>query len=292
MEYLLEVRMNKSFFTNLVCYFLIFSLLLTSCSPQLASNKKIEKEKLLSESSRLINQCYSDVRAIMIKEGEYSEEEFNSHGILDGEELTRNLYQEENGKELLELLCLSQNAEDVDEVLSKAKGFLDKDQYNELENKSREVEKKFKEEGKRIARGLNPGEKEQFYKDLRSVTVKSIVLLTAAIVYACIPKVMFWGKVSAASAVSIAAGVVASTLITILEWSDKDLQQDSEAFKNWLDNVTSEPIAAWALAQGVINTQSAISTNYVTGALVLFVFAIYHITDGTKKLLKEYNWRV
>lgn len=284
--------MKNKRLTKALVWILIVTIFLSSCTPQLSSTVEISKEKLMSESTRLINECYDDVRTILIDEGEYTTEDFVSHGIADGETLVRAVAKEENGDELLELVCLSDNAQDVDSVLAVAKKFISHDEYKELEKKSQEIEQYFSTEGEKIARSLNPKEKEKFYKDLRSVTVKSVVLLTAAIVYACIPKVMFWGKISAASAVSIAAGVVASTLITIIEWSDKDLQQDQEAFKKWLDNVTEEPVAAWALAQGVINTQAAISTNYVTGALVLFVFSIYHISDGTKKLLKEYNWRV
>lgn len=284
--------MKNKRLTKALVWVLIVTIFLSSCTPQLSSTVEISKEKLMSESTRLINECYDDVRTILIDEGEYTTEDFVSHGIADGETLVRAVAKEENGDELLELVCLSDNAQDVDSVLAVAKKFISHDEYKELEKKSQEIEQYFSTEGEKIARSLNPKEKEKFYKDLRSVTVKSVVLLTAAIVYACIPKVMFWGKISAASAVSIAAGVVASTLITIIEWSDKDLQQDQEAFKKWLDNVTEEPVAAWALAQGVINTQAAISTNYVTGALVLFVFSIYHISDGTKKLLKEYNWRV
>ena len=284
--------MKNKRLTKALVWILIVTIFLSSCTPQLSSTVEISKEKLMSESTRLINECYDDVRTILIDEGEYTTEDFVSHGIADGETLVRAVAKEENGDELLELVCLSDNAQDVDSVLAVATKFISHDEYKELEKKSQEIEQYFSTEGEKIARSLNPKEKEKFYKDLRSVTVKSVVLLTAAIVYACIPKVMFWGKISAASAVSIAAGVVASTLITIIEWSDKDLQQDQEAFKKWLDNVTEEPVAAWALAQGVINTQAAISTNYVTGALVLFVFSIYHISDGTKKLLKEYNWRV
>lgn len=284
--------MKNKRLTKALVWVLIVTIFLSSCTPQLSSTVEISKEKLMNESTRLINECYDDVRTILIDEGEYTTEDFVSHGIADGETLVRAVAKEENGDELLELVCLSDNAQDVDSVLAVAKKFISHDEYKELEKKSQEIEQYFSTEGEKIARSLNPKEKEKFYKDLRSVTVKSVVLLTAAIVYACIPKVMFWGKISAASAVSIAAGVVASTLITIIEWSDKDLQQDQEAFKKWLDNVTEEPVAAWALAQGVINTQAAISTNYVTGALVLFVFSIYHISDGTKKLLKEYNWRV
>ncbi len=269
----------------------VLLMLFSSCSPALVSNKEVKKSVLMSESSRMIDEYYEEVRSILISEGEYSEEEIASYGTLTGEEITRALSQEDGGEKYLEFLYAANNAEEAEDVISAAEEFLTAEQVTSLRARADEIETHFKEEGDRIARALNPADKEEFYKDLKSLTVKSVVLLTAAIVYAIIPKVMFWGKVSAATAVSVAAGVVASTIITIIEWSDKDLQHDENAFKDWLDNVTSEPVAAWALAQGVITTQTAAGTTPVVAALVLAVFAIYQITDSTKKILKNYNWK-
>ena len=124
------------------------------------------------------------------------------------------------------------------------------------------------------------------------MVVKTVVLLTAAVVYAMMPKTMFWGKVSAATAVSVAAGVVTSSLITLIEWSDEDLKYSEKDFNSWLSDISVEPFADWALAQGVLNTQMAATNNPVTSAIVLGVFALYHIGDDAKTLLKKYNWAV
>ncbi len=269
----------------------IILMLFSSCSPALASKTEVRKSVLMSESARMIDEYYEEVRSVLISEGEYTEEEIASYGTLTGEEITRELAEEEDGEKYLEFLYQANYADNAEDVITAAGEFLSDEQMEELREKATEIETHFAEEGERIARALNPGDKEEFYKDLRSLTVKSVVLLTAAIVYAVIPKVVFWGKISAATAVSIAAGVVASTIITIIEWSDKDLQHDENAFKDWLDNVTSEPVAAWALASGVITTQTAAGTTPVVAALILAVFAIYQITDSTKKILKNYNWK-
>ena len=122
--------------------------------------------------------------------------------------------------------------------------------------------------------------------------VKTVVLLTASIVYAMIPKVMFWGKVSAAAAVSVAAGVVASGFVSMVEWSDEDLKNTDKDFSAWLEEITVEPFTDWALAQGVLNAQMAATNNPVTSALVLGVFALYHIGEDAKTLMKKYNWEV
>ncbi len=277
--------------TSVVGWASVILMLFSSCSPALTARTSVKKSVLMSESARMIDEYYEEVRIVLVENGEYSQEEIASYGTLTGEEITRALSNEEGGEKYLDFLYAANNATDTEEILTAAAPFLSDEDMASLRDKAAEIEEHLGKEGERIARALNPGDKEEFYKDLRSLTVKSVVLLTAAIVYAIIPKVLFWGKVSAATAVSVASGIVASTIITIIEWSDKDLQHDENAFKDWLDNVTSEPVAAWALAQGVITTQTAAGTTPVVAALILGVFAIYQITDSTKKILKNYNWK-
>ncbi|MBQ0072117.1 MAG: hypothetical protein KBS81_09755, partial [Spirochaetales bacterium] len=147
-------------------------------------------------------------------------------------------------------------------------------------------------ETRSMVRSLNAKQREEFYNDLRSLVVKSVVLLTSAIVYAFIPKTIFWGKVSAATAVSVSAGVVASTLVTIVEWADVDTVQSETSFSDWLTSVTIDPFTNWALAQGVINAQAAVSESPITAALILGVFAIYNVIESAKVMLEKYNFKV
>lgn len=288
--------MIKSFFNKLISLCLILSTLLCSCSPSLSGSGSVRNDQLMTESERMINEHYEDVRSILIEEGEYSEDELLSYGKLDGETVTRNLASSSSGLSYMNFLYQTEKAERVDEILLAARPLLDEENYKYVEEKALEIEERTLRYAERYSRSLNPNQKEEFYNDLRSFAVKSVVLFTAAVVYAIIPKTMFWGKVSAATAISVAAGIVASTLVTIIEWADKDTNlntnEDTTAFESWLDNVTKEPVAAWALANGVITTQEAIGTSPVVAALILAVFAIYNITDGTKKLLKEYNWKL
>lgn len=282
---------KKVLCTRVIGWALIIAMLISSCSPSLVSDKSVRKSVLMSESARLINEYYEEVRSVLIEEGEYTSEEIASYGTLTGEEITRKISESDDGEKYLNFLYVSSYANDTDVVIEAAGEFLDEKQMEDLRARAEQIETHFEEAGERIARALNPKEKEQFYEDLRTLTVKSVVLLVAAIIYAIIPNVMFWGKVSAATAVSVAAGILASTIITVIEWSDEDLQHDESAFKDWLDSVSSEPVAAWAIAQGVITTQTAAGTSPVIAALILGVFAIYQITDSTKKVLKNYNWK-
>ena len=281
---------KKRIFNVLVVSLLITSTLI-SCSPNLAGPSGIPQEDVVRVSARVIEKEYDRVRSALIESGEYSEEDFASFGELDGESVVRGAL--ENGNEdVLNFLYSTCEGKSTGEILQNAKPLLSDSSYKELEAKVRELEEKAGEWGEEISRGLAPSQKEEFYKDLRSMVVKTVVLLTAAIVYALMPKTMFWGKVSAATAVSVAAGVVTSAFITLVEWSDEDLKYSDKSFDTWLSDISVEPFADWALAQGVLNTQMAATNNPVTSALVLGVFALYHIGDNAKTLLKKYNWAV
>ena len=281
---------KKRIFNVLVVSLLIASTLI-SCSPNLAGPSGIPQEDVVRVSARVIEKEYDRVRSALIESGEYSEEDFASFGELDGESVVRGAL--ENGNEdVLNFLYSTCEGKSTGEILQNAKPLLSDSSYKELEAKVRELEEKAGEWGEEISRGLSPSQKEEFYKDLRSMVVKTVVLLTAAIVYALMPKTMFWGKVSAATAVSVAAGVVTSAFITLVEWSDEDLKYSDKSFDTWLSDISVEPFADWALAQGVLNTQMAATNNPVTSALVLGVFALYHIGDNAKTLLKKYNWAV
>ena len=281
---------KKRIFNVLVVSLLIASTLI-SCSPNLAGPSGIPQEDVVRVSARVIEKEYDRVRSALIESGEYSEEDFASFGELDGESVVRGAL--ENGNEdVLNFLYSTCEGKSTGEILQNAKPLLSDSSYKELEAKVRELEEKAGEWGEEISRGLAHSQKEEFYKDLRSMVVKTVVLLTAAIVYALMPKTMFWGKVSAATAVSVAAGVVTSAFITLVEWSDEDLKYSDKSFDTWLSDISVEPFADWALAQGVLNTQMAATNNPVTSALVLGVFALYHIGDNAKTLLKKYNWAV
>ena len=284
-------NMGKKRVFNLLVVALLIASTLISCSPSLSGPSGLRQDDVVRASARVIEKEYDRVRSAMIDSGEYTEDDFASFGELDGESVVRGAL--ENGNEdVLNFLYSTCEGKSTGEILQNAKPLLSDSSYKELEAKVRELEEKAGEWGEEISRGLAPSQKEEFYKDLRSMVVKTVVLLTAAIVYALMPKTMFWGKVSAATAVSVAAGVVTSAFITLVEWSDEDLKYSDKSFDTWLSDISVEPFADWALAQGVLNTQMAATNNPVTSALVLGVFALYHIGDNAKTLLKKYNWAV
>ena len=283
------MKKKRVFLEKLTASVLILSML-ASCTPSLSGPSEDRREKMVSQGARVIDEEYDFVRGVLIETEEFSEEDFASYGILDGETVVRGLL-EGGDEDLLSFLCATSDG-GVDGVLSSAKSLLPEKEYGELEKKAKEIEERAGAWGDRVSRSLAPAQKDEFYKDLKSMVVKTVVLLTASIVYAMIPKVMFWGKVSAAAAVSVAAGVVASGFVSMVEWSDEDLKNTDKDFSAWLEEITVEPFTDWALAQGVLNAQMAATNNPVTSALVLGVFALYHIGEDAKTLMKKYNWEV
>ncbi len=283
------MKKKRVFLEKLTASVLILSML-ASCTPSLSGPSEDRREKMVSQGARVIDEEYDFVRGVLIETEEFSEEDFASYGILDGETVVRGLL-EGGDEDLLSFLCATSDG-GVDGVLSTAKSLLPDKEYGELEKKAKEIEERAGAWGDRVSRSLAPAQKDEFYKDLKSMVVKTVVLLTASIVYAMIPKVMFWGKVSAAAAVSVAAGVVASGFVSMVEWSDEDLKNTDKDFSAWLEEITVEPFTDWALAQGVLNAQMAATNNPVTSALVLGVFALYHIGEDAKTLMKKYNWEV
>lgn len=283
--------MEKKRVFNLFVVSLLIASTLISCTPRLSGPNVLRQEEVIAVSARVIEKEYERVRSAMIEGGDYTEEDFASYGELDGESVVRGAL-DSGSEEVLNFLYSTCEGDSTKEILERAKPLLTDSAYKELEAKVAEIEEKAGEWGKERSRSLAPAQKEEFYKDLRSMVVKTVVLLTAAVVYALMPKTMFWGKVSAATAVSVAAGVVTSALITLVEWSDEDLKYSEKDFDSWLSEISVEPFADWALAQGVLNTQMAATNNPVTSAIVLGVFALYHIGDDAKTLLKKYNWAV
>lgn len=283
------MKKKRVFLEKFTALVLILSML-ASCTPSLSGPSEDRREKMVSQGARVIDEEYDFVRGVLIETEEFSEEDFASYGILDGETVVRGLL-EGGDEDLLSFLCATSDG-GVDGVLSTAKSLLPEKEYGELEKKAKEIEERAGAWGDRVSRSLAPAQKDEFYKDLKSMVVKTVVLLTASIVYAMIPKVMFWGKVSAAAAVSVAAGVVASGFVSMVEWSDEDLKNTDKDFSAWLEEITVEPFTDWALAQGVLNAQMAATNNPVTSALVLGVFALYHIGEDAKTLMKKYNWEV
>lgn len=212
-----------------------------------------------------------------------------------GEEIVAKALGEEKGREYMEF-CYEVNRASTrtggpDGVVEKARALLPEAEYDGLKAKADEVSARIRSKGLEIAKGLPPSQREAFARDLENLLVKSIVLLTAGVVYAFMPKVLLWGKVAAAAGISIAAGAVAVTVMSIYDYYQFGGDPD-QSFKDWLKKVASVPQAEYAIATSVLATATALNQGPVVSGIALCVFGVFKALDMLRPMLQLYNFDI
>lgn len=210
---------------------------------------------------------------------------------MTGEQIVSKALGEDNGSEYLRFCCEISEYDNPDDVVEKARGLIGGDDFRELKSKAEEVQERIAARGEAASKGLPISQREPFLKDLKKLAVKSVVLLTAGIVYACVPTMMLWGKVTAAAAISIAAGALAVTVISVYEHYLLG-RTASQSFQDWIKEVMTLPQAEYALAASMISTGTALNQGPVVSGLVVCVFAIYQAIDILRPMLETYNFHV
>jgi len=270
---------------------LVLILSIISCSMEWAQpyRSQVSEAEMNRCVSNIVDEQYDLISPYLEKEMDLSEIEG-----LQGRDIVSRTLEEENGQSYLNFCYSVKNSYNVDEVLSDAKALINDEQYSDLVNTVDEAEKETNEELRgienSISRSMPLEQKEAFLKDLKRLIIRSIVLLTAGIVYACIPNVVFWGKISAAAAISISAGILASTVLSIYDYYELDKpDQASKAFSDWIEEVTTTPSADYALAASIIAVGNTMKQGPVVTGIVVCVFSIYQIMDMVKPMLANYN---
>lgn len=228
---------------------------------------------------------------------QYLEEDI-SRSLATGEHVGSDIVQstlsEEQGRQYLEF-CYAVNdvgSEDqAQKVVEFARTLISEEEMAALELKLSENRALMLSEAEHFARALSPSQRAPFWKDMQKLLTRSIVLFTAGVVYACIPTVVFWGKISAATAIAIASGVVASTVMSIWRYYQFGGELD-ESFNEWLISVTTEPEISFALASSMIAVGTTLKRGFVVTGIVICVFALYNVIDMVKPMLKKYNFNV
>lgn len=195
---------------------------------------------------------------------------------------------EENGRQYLDFVSDVSDG-DVDTVLKSAKGLMSNSDYQDLLERKSVLETELYDQFEPMAKELPPNQRDAFFKDLKKLVVKSVVLLTAGIVYAAMPKLMIWGKVGAAAGISIAAGAVAVTVLAIYDYYKNGGDAD-QSFDQWLNDVIELPKAEYAIATAVMATGATLQKGPVVSGIVLCVFAIYKSIEIIRPMLKKYNF--
>jgi len=206
----------------------------------------------------------------------------------DPEEVIERMLEEEGGTEYLSFCFSAAVTGDSRAVLDKAKELLPEEVYNELLAEVDQVESELSRQFESSARELNDENREDFMRDMQQLISRTIVLLTASVVYAFMPHFMIFGKVSAAAAISVAAGAVAVTVMSIYRYYTFGGELMA-SFEEWLKAVATEPKVSYALATSVISMATAMEMSPVSCGIILGVFAIYQAVDLLRTMVETYE---
>ena len=255
--------------------------LIVSCSMPVTGPGQADPRQLVSTAGRLIDENIKVVRQAIaddISGGEDITE-------LDGYEIATRALGEEGGEEYLMFCLEAERFESIDDVLDAAAPLVPASELERIRSDVAEYEARLLREAEPLARMLTPDEQEEFVAALKTLVIKTSVLLTAAVVYAFVPELVFWGKITAAAAVAVAAGVVSTTILTIIEHYKLDRELD-ESFETWLEDVVTVPSASWAIAAAMINLGSSLGRSPVLTAIIIGIFTIFNITDEVQVMLE------
>lgn len=266
---------------------------LSGCSMgwEAKSKARIEDRDLIPRATQMIE----EQRQIILP---YLDEELSSvvaRGEVSSAAIVANTLTEQQGREYLEFMYTVGWSDEVDEqyeqVVEFAHSLLDEAGRTELDEQLAQTRAILMQRGEAIARGLAPGQRVEFWKDMQKLVTRTLVLFTAGVVYACIPTVVFWGKVAAAAAIAVATGIVSSTVMSIWRYYQFGGSLD-ETFAEWIAEVTTEPETSYALAASMIAVGTTMKRGPVVTGLIICVFALYNVIDMVKPMLKKYNFSV
>ena len=152
--------------------------------------------------------------------------------------------------------------------------------------------------GEKASKGITPDKQEDFYRDLKKLVVKTSVMLVAAFVYAAIPSGLLWGKISAAAALSIGAGVAASMVLDVYGYftygfTPELLQEGTTvtdmSFEDWVSKLKDSSAATYAIATAATSYMATLGVGKIPTAIVLCVFAVYNATTAIADMKKTYS---
>ncbi len=209
-----------------------------------------------------------------------------------GEQIVELTLEEVSGRDYLDFcyaVDATQSDADLDDVLDTAKSVLPADKYSELLETASEVEREINTKGEEMARAIPLNQQAAFYRDLKTLVTRSIVLLVAGVVYACIPNVVFWGKISAACAIAVGAGLVAITIMSIYEYYRFGAGEGQD-FEQWFKELIEIPKADFALTTAVTAMADALGMGPVVTGIIICIYGLYNVAELARKMLKTYNF--
>lgn len=223
----------------------------------------------------------------------------NKGGSKTGAEIVDLTCLEENGEDYVDLcyeVDLSSSSYDYSDVVDVSRRVLTDEQFEMLEKQIEETEKAIRDSFEPLAKDVPLNQQEQFYSDLESFVVRSVVLLAASAVYSYIPDTILWGKITAAAAVAVGAGLVAMIAMEVYRdingiGPSLNLGKDA-SFQDWLKELVKTPQADYALTTAVTSVATSLGMSPTSTSICLAVFGIFKSTNMIKELGVKYDFNI
>lgn len=265
---------------------------LFSCTLEASAVHAVSQSERSSRVARMIDQqltmmMSSDVADILTPEQVAAYDSFKqSVSDADGRTIVSRMLEEEKGEDYLNLSYTLLTSDDVNQIISSARPLVPQGEYEQLKAEVEKIEESAARHYRIVSRAMSTEQQAKVYKELQGLVVKAVVLLTAAVVYAIIPNVMVWGKVSAACVASVCAGILASGIMTVVGYARYGESEEDFDFPSWLKSVYDDSFAQWAIASSVIATTAAAGKSPVMTSLILVAFALYNVFDEASAMYK------
>ena len=272
-------------FTNFIAILLVF--ILSGCSFALDKTltKELDEEKLISSVSKIVDEqidVVSPYLSDLSKSLELNE--------ISGNDVVQGALNEDKGKDYLEFdYFIAYENDNLDEIANRAKSLIPQEESYQIDQKLSETRQILSKDIIEISKTLPPSQQLSFQKDLRKLVTRSFVLFTAGIVYMFMPNTIFWGKISAAAAISVAAGVFSNTVVSLYQYY-KYGGEAQDSFATWVTEISTEPQVSYALAKSMIAVGATMERSPVITGIIICVFSMYQVIDMVKPMLKKYNY--
>ena len=283
---------RKNFFNEAVCLLVLVCFVACNANFRPSFKQSITDSSLRSRMSRVIDAQLETVKDYLDEDLQARIDGTSRGGRMSGSEIVDVTMKESGGRDYLDFcyaVDMSTTTGDVDAVMDTARCILPDSEYQELVQLTQEVEREITIKGEEMARASPLDQQAAFYKDLKTLVVRAIVLLAAGIVYACMPTVIFWGKISAACAISVGAGLVAITIMSLYEYF-RFGTGEGMSFEDWFKDLIKIPQADFALTTAITTVAEAMGCGPVVTGIIICVFALYNIVDMVRTMLKTYNF--
>lgn len=283
---------RRNLFNESVCLLVLLCFVACNADFRPSFKQSITDSGLKSRVSRVIDAQLENVRAYLDEDLQAALDGTSRGGAMSGSDIVDATMKESGGRDYLDFcyaVDVAQTGGNLDAVMETARYILPSEKYAQLQDLAQDVERQITAKGEEMARAVPLDQQAAFYKDLKTLVVRSIVLLTAGIVYACMPTVIFWGKISAACAISVGAGLVAITIMSLYEYY-RFGTGEGMSFEDWFKDLIKIPQADFALTTAVTTVAEAMGCGPVVTGIIICVFAIYNIVDMVRSMLRTYNF--